>query len=59
MLLAGALTSVEAILPVYSDILPRGAFALLTLVAVVGGMLARLIAQKNLSMETDDASPTP
>lgn len=44
--LAGMFTTVEAVLPLFMDKFPRGVFALLTLVFVTGGMIARVIAQR-------------
>jgi hypothetical protein len=48
MVLAGLLTTAEVLLPLYTDILPRGLFAILTLVAVTGGLIARIVVQKDL-----------
>lgn len=48
MLLAGLLTGCEAILPLYADVLPRGLFALLTMLVIVAAMAARLVAQRDI-----------
>lgn len=43
--LAAALSAVEVILPMFVDIMPRGLFAGLSLLAAVGGAVARIVAQ--------------
>jgi len=48
MLLAGILTGCEAVLPLYQDTIPRGLFAVLSMIAIVGGFIARLLAQKDM-----------
>lgn len=48
MLLAGIFTGCEAILPLFQDTIPRGVFAGISMLAIVGGMVARLTLQKNL-----------
>ena len=48
MVLAGLFTTAEALLPLFVDAFPRGIFALLTLVSVTGGMVARLVAQRDM-----------
>lgn len=48
MLLAGLLTGCEAILPLYADALPRGTFAVLSMLVIIGAMLARIVAQKGV-----------
>ena len=48
MFLAGMLTSCEVILPIYTDVIPRGIFSILTIIAVTGGLIARIVAQKGL-----------
>lgn len=47
--LAGVLSACEAILPLFVDAMPRGAFAGLSLVTAAGAMVARVFAQKGLS----------
>lgn len=51
MLLAGLLTGCEAILPLYQEAIPRGTFAVLSMLAIVGGMVARVVAQKGMGDE--------
>lgn len=46
-ILAGLFTAAEAILPVFVDNFPRGLFAGLTLLAVIGGGIARVVAQRH------------
>lgn len=41
-------TSAELLLPVFVDDMPRGVFASLTLFTVAGGMISRLMVQKNV-----------
>ena len=45
ILLAGVLSGVEVILPLFVDAVPRGVFAVLSLVVSGGGVVARLVAQ--------------
>lgn len=49
MVLAGALTACEAILPLYADAMPRGTFAIASGIVIVTALVARLLAQKGLS----------
>ena len=49
MLLAAALSGVEIVLPLFSESIPRGVFAVGSFVTVAGAFLARLVAQKGLS----------
>lgn len=48
MLLAGLLSGVEVMLPFYADALPRGLFASLTVAAVAGALIARVVAQRGI-----------
>lgn len=48
MLLAGLLSGIEVMLPSYADALPRGMFAGLTVAAVAGALIARVVAQRGL-----------
>jgi hypothetical protein len=50
IVLAGLLSAVEFILPIFMDNppLPRGLFALLAFVVSIGAFVARLIAQKKI-----------
>jgi len=52
LIVAGLLSGIEVVLPLFADGLPRGLFAALTFVAVSGAFVARLMAQKGW---TDDA----
>lgn len=49
MLLAGILSAAEIILPLYADTMPRGLFAALTIVAVGGAFVTRLLVQKGIT----------
>jgi len=49
MLIAGVLSGIEVILPMFPDCCPRGLFAALSLATVAGAFVARLVAQKGLS----------
>lgn len=46
--LAGLLSGCEVILPMYSDVIPRGVFAVLTILVAVGAMVARVVVQKKM-----------
>lgn len=46
--IAGLLSGVSAILPLFVDSIPRGVFAGLTLIFVTGAMVAQFIVQKDL-----------
>lgn len=48
MFLAGVLSGAEIVLPHFAGELPRGLFAGLSFVAVAGGFVARLVAQKGI-----------
>lgn len=48
MYLASILTGCEAVLPVIGDWVPRGVFALLTFVVVMGALLSRFLVQQEL-----------
>jgi hypothetical protein len=49
MLLAGLLSGAEVILPLFVEAIPRNLFAVLSMLTVMGAMVARLLAQKGLS----------
>lgn len=49
MILAGLLTAAEVVLPLFADAMPRGLFAGLSAVTVGAALVARLLAQKDLS----------
>lgn len=44
-IVAGLFSGAEAIIPVFVDSMPRGIFAVLSMVAAVGGIVARTVAQ--------------
>lgn len=48
MVLAGVLSAVEVVLPLFADSIPRGIFAALSGVTVAGAFVARLIAQQDI-----------
>jgi hypothetical protein len=48
IVLAGALSGAEVILPLFVDAFPRGLFAVLSMLVVTGAFIARLVAQKDL-----------
>ena len=43
--LAGLLSGLEVVLPLFSDAMPRNVFALLSLVATISAVVARLMVQ--------------
>lgn len=47
--LAGLFSTAEAVLPLFADELPRGAFALATAVAIIGALVSRITVQQGLS----------
>ena len=48
MILAGVLSGVEVILPLFADCCPRGLFAALSLLTISGAFVARIVAQRNV-----------
>ena len=48
VLIAGALSGVEVVLPFFADAVPRGLFAVLSFFAVCGALVARIVVQKDL-----------
>lgn len=44
--MAALFTGAEVVVPIFSDSMPRNVFAVLSFVAVIGAMFARLFAQK-------------
>jgi len=56
ILLAGVLSGVEVILPMFSDSIPRGVFAVLSLVVSGGGVVARLVAQPVMQQGASDGT---
>ena len=49
IILAGLLSGAEVILPFFADSIPRGVFAALTLLAVSGAFISRLVVQKDVN----------
>jgi hypothetical protein len=47
LILAGALSGAEVILPFFADAIPRGIFAILSFTAVGAAFVARIVAQKD------------
>lgn len=47
-LLAGIFSVAEVVLPLYSDMFPRGTFAVLSAFTVLGSMMSRVIQQRNM-----------
>ena len=43
--LAGLFSAAEVVLPMFGDVIPRNTFAALSFVAVMGAVVARLVAQ--------------
>lgn len=48
MILAGILSGFEVVVPLFADVLPRGVFATLSFISVMGAFVARLVVQKDL-----------
>lgn len=46
--LAGALSGAEAVIPLFSDAVPRGLFAALSIFVSMGAMVARVVAQRDM-----------
>ena len=49
MILAGVLSGIEVVLPFFSEALPRGVFAVMSLLATSGAFVSRLLAQRNMN----------
>jgi hypothetical protein len=49
IIIAGALSASEVILPLFFDYFDRGTFALLSFVAVSGAFVSRIVAQKDIN----------
>lgn len=43
---AGVFSTAEVVLPMFSDTMPRATFTVLSLVAITGAMIARVVSQK-------------
>lgn len=48
IILAGILTGLEIILPLFNDSIPKNLFATLSFVSVSAAFIARLVAQRNI-----------
>jgi hypothetical protein len=48
IILAGLLSGAEVILPFFADSIPQGLFAVLTLLAVSGAFISRIVVQRDL-----------
>ena len=48
MLIAGLLTGIEVILPLFHENIPRNLFAALSMVFVTSALIARLVAQRDV-----------
>lgn len=48
MLIAGLLSGCEVVLPLFSEAIPRSVFASLSMLAVSGAFVARLVAQQDV-----------
>lgn len=44
-IVAAVFTAAEVVVPLFGDVLPRGAFVLLAFIASIGAAVARLVAQ--------------
>ena len=51
VVLAALLSGVEIVLPMFNDALPRGVFAVLTLLVTVAAAVARLVPQPKMRGE--------
>ncbi len=49
MVVAGLLSGIEVVLPLFADCCPRGLFAVLSMLTIAGAFVARLVAQRGLS----------
>jgi hypothetical protein len=47
-LMAAALTAAEVVVPLFGDVLPRGAFVLLAFASSIGATVARIVAQPGM-----------
>lgn len=53
-IVAGVLSGIEVILPLFIDAIPRGAFAIASFVVTVASIVARAIAQPSIHRKQDD-----
>lgn len=49
MILAGLLSGLEVVLPLFSDAIPRNVFAVLSMMVIMGAFVARLVVQKDMN----------
>ena len=58
VVLAGLLSGCEVVLPLFVDAIPRNVFAVLAILAAIGGVFARVIAQPQIDRRVNPrASP--
>lgn len=50
-LLAATFTAAEVVMPLFGDVLPRGAFVLLAFAASIGATVARIVSQQRMHQE--------
>lgn len=53
IVLAGLLSQVEVLLPMFSDSMPRGLFAGVSLLVTVAAVVARVVAQPKMNAKND------
>ena len=53
-IVAGVLSGIEVILPLFIDAIPRGTFAIASFVVTVTSIVARAIAQPSIHRKQDD-----
>jgi hypothetical protein len=51
VILAGLLSGVEVVLPLFTDMFPRGVFSGLSVVAAISAAVARVVAQPKMQAE--------
>lgn len=54
ILLAGFLSAVEIILPLFANDIPRGTFAALSGMATMGALVSRVVVQRGLDEKEDE-----
>lgn len=54
IIVAALLSGVEAVLPFFSDVIPRGPFAILTFIVVGAALVARFVAQPRTLGDSDE-----
>ena len=55
--LSGLLSGLELVLPLFSDSIPRGPFAALSLLAAVSGAIARVVVQPRIERRATPRKP--